>query len=512
MPQFRPLRGTWISNALGLGALATEITGFSLRGAMLTNPAMARRWSTMALCGALVAFAASAPGWSQAQQSPAEARKKLEDNRRKLEDKDNARKQLAADLAALETERRKLNEQLVETAALIQKTEGRMTSLEARLGELEAQERILRGSLEQRYGSISKLLAAMQRMGRDPPPVMIARRQDALAMVRSAMLLAKAFPELRGQALAIASKLNELVRVMSDIRTEGDKLRAESQRLKDLRVRISTMMEAKRRTVTERSTELASLQQDLGRIRNEAGNLERLIEQLDRKVEQQTTLGDYERKLIEQDQAAAKAPPPTTPPKAEQAPAAPVAPNPRALDPSADKPAPKDDPSMVVLAPSGRRFASLDAGRIEPAIPFDQAKGRIALPVQGRKVMAFGDKTQYGGKSKGIVLETRHGAQVVSPADGWIVFAGEYRTFGQLLIINAGGGYHILLAGLSHIDAKVGQFVLSGEPVGLMAGVAGSGTAKSDENAPVLYVEFRQKRQPIDPDPWWSEGNRKVQG
>ena len=65
---------------------------------------------------------------------------------------------------------------------------------------------MLRGSLEQRHGSISRLLAAMQRMGRNPPPVMVTRREDALTMVRSAMLLASAFPELRDQALALAEQ------------------------------------------------------------------------------------------------------------------------------------------------------------------------------------------------------------------------------------------------------------------------------------------------------------------
>ena len=98
-----------------------------------------------------------------------------------------------------------------------------------------------------------------------------------------------------------------------------------------------------------------------------------------------------------------------------------------------------------------------------------------------------------------------------SPSDGWIVYAGGFRSYGQLLIINAGGGYHILLAGLSQIDAQLGQFVLAGEPVGVMSAAAKSSTHTQD-NAPVLYIEFRKDQRPVDPDPWWLDGSRKVQG
>jgi septal ring factor EnvC (AmiA/AmiB activator) len=99
---------------------------------------------------------------------------------------------------------------------------------------------------------------------------------------------------------------------------------------------------------------------------------------------------------------------------------------------------------------------------------------------------------------------------VVSPSDGWVVYAGDFRSYGQLLIINAGGGYHFLLAGLSQIDVQVAQFVLAGEPVGVMSGPGKSPSAKAQENTPVLYIELRKDHKPIDPDPWWAEGSRKV--
>jgi septal ring factor EnvC (AmiA/AmiB activator) len=146
--------------------------------------------------------------------------------------------------------------------------------------------------------------------------------------------------------------------------------------------------------------------------------------------------------------------------------------------------------------------------RIKPNIPFDQAKGTLQLPTQGKRTLSFGQKTSYGTQSKGIGIQTRYGGTVVAPCDGLIVYAGEFRAYGQLLIISPGGGYHVLLAGLSQIDVQVGQSVLMGEPVGVMSSAAKSQAGQDD--GPVLTVEFRKDQRPIDPDPWWSDASRKV--
>ena len=419
---------------------------------------------------------------AQGSISQDDARKQLETNRGKLEATQKRSKELQGDLDKIQAERERINSRLVETAKLIQQSEAQLSGIESRLGELEAQEKIVRGSLEQRHGTISSLLAAMQRMGRNPPPVMITRREDALGMVRSAMLLASAFPELRGQAVQLSEELNNLVRVMTSIRTEGEKLRAETARLNDARMRLAGLQESKRQSLNERQVELTQVREAAAEISRSVTDLSDLIGKLDREVSQRTGLGTYEQevKAAEQEKAAA--------------------------------PGGADSTPSAVLAPSPERVAMLTPGRIKPAMPFAEAKGLLPLPVHGKRVLTFAEKTQYGSQSKGIVIETRQAAQVVSPSDGWIVYAGEFRSYGQLLIINAGGGYHILLAGLSQIDVQLGQFVLAGEPVGVMSAAAKSSQGKAQDGAPVLYIEFRKDQRPIDPDPWWVDGSRKVQG
>ena len=448
--------------------------------------------------------------------SPEEVRAKLEMRRQELDAAKERAKFIQGDLAEIKQEREKLNAKLQETAAQIQKTEGRLTASETKLVEQEGLEKALRSDLENNSDRIAKLMGALQRMGRNPPPVLYTQRADALQMVRSAMLLAQAFPELRKDALALANKLNHLIEVTTSIRNERDALKTDTANLADARTRMQGLLENKKQTLNERQAELAQVRATAAELAKSVTDLNDLIAKLDSAVTAATPLGAYDAetraKMADTPQVAL--PPSTQPPSTQNATQAVVSVLP-AKPATQDKvaalvpPAPPK-PSVVELAPASLTLGGGNPGRLKPAIPFHEARARLPQPAQGRRAIAFGDKTQYGGQSKGIVIETRQNAQITSPCDGWIVYAGEFRSYGQLLIINAGGGYHVLLAGLSQIDVQPGQFVLAAEPVGTMSGTAAAQGKTS--NSPVLYVEFRKDGRPIDPDPWWVDGHQKVQG
>ncbi len=468
-----------------------------MRGPLPVLRAILKDWARCSgpWCAVGIAALVGANSSSLVAQTPDDVKQKIEASRQQLEERKRAESGLKTDIGQLAVERERLNQNLLATAKLIQRGEGQLSGIEARLSELDAQEKLVRGTLAQRHDSIAHLLAAIQRMGRNPPPVLITKREDALRMVRSAMLLASAFPELRGQAMALADRLNELARIMGEAKAESDKLKAETARLTDARLRLSELMESKRHSLAERQLELEKVRKETFEISKNVNDLSELISRLDR------TMGQL----------------PGTPPAAVgPGPLAPSAgPRPDGASPPvlAEAPTKSGDRSAAVeIAPKGLQAPKRELGRMEPAIPFIQAKGRLPLPAQGGRVLAYGDKTQYGSQSKGIVLETRHGAQVTSPADGWVIFAGEFRTFGQLLIIDGGGGYHILLAGLSQIDVQPRQFVLAGEPVGIMSSAPKSASPKAADGSPVLYIEFRKDNKPIDPDPWWLTEAQKVQG
>ena len=139
----------------------------------------------------------------------------------------------------------------------------------------------------------------------------------------------------------------------------------------------------------------------------------------------------------------------------------------------------------------------------------------MPLPVNGVRIREFGVPDGLGGTEKGISIATRAGAQVTAPCDGWVVYAGPFRNYGQVLILNAGGGYHVVLAGMDRISVDLGQFVLTGEPVAVMGGGAQGRRHRppSGSSQPVLYVEFRKDGTPVDPSPWWAASeSEKVRG
>ncbi len=122
-----------------------------------------------------------------------------------------------------------------------------------------------------------------------------------------------------------------------------------------------------------------------------------------------------------------------------------------------------------------------------------KARGRLNLPATGRIVGRYGEKTDGGLSRKGVTIATPNRAQIVATFDGTVAYAGKFRGYGLLLIIEHTEGYHSLLAGMSRIDVEQGQQVIAGEPVGVI---------DEGNGEPVLYVELRRNGQPINPVPW----------
>ena len=375
---------------------------------------------------------------------------------------------LKADIAAIGQDRSKLNQQLIDIATQVRSVETRIGETEAGLRPLDSREQAVRASLDSRRAEIVEVLAALQRAGRRTPPALLVRPEDALQSLRTAMLLGSVVPELRGRAEKLAADLGELVNLRRDIATKRDALARDRDRLKDDSVRLAALVE-------ERQRKQSAVEKDMEAEGARAINLSRQVESL------QGLITKMEQDLKSAAKAAATA-------SLQGAPAA-----------------PNGKPNLGALK---------DPARLSPAIAFASARGLFAFPVNGRKIREFGGSDGSGGVEKGISLTTKPGAQVTTPCDGWVVYAGPFRSYGQLLILNAGGGYHVLIAGMERISVNIGQFVLTGEPVATMGSTSQvASILATTASQPVLYVEFRKDGTPIDSGPWWAANEgEKVRG
>ena len=375
---------------------------------------------------------------------------------------------LKREIESLGDDRRKFNEQIIETAARVSGVEERIEKTQARLAPLDLSEQALRLSLDQRRTVIAEVLAGLQRIGRQAPPALLIRAEDALQSVRSAMVLGAVLPELRQQAETLAADLAELDRLRKEISYERDKLARDLLVLADERQRLSLLIEERQKRQAQAEQALNAERRRAGELARQAENLNQLITRLEGELDS----------VARAARTAARG--------------------------TEDRKALDIRPDLAALK---------DPGRLSPAISFTAAKGQLPLPVNGARIREFGAPDGSGGTEKGQSIAARPGSQITSPCDGWVVYAGTFRNYGQLLILNAGGGYHVLLAGMERISVDLGQFVVAGEPVAVMGGGGLAGVLTGGSSQPVLYVEFRKDGIPVDPGPWWatSEG-QKVRG
>ena len=395
---------------------------------------------------------------------------------------------LAADMATVKKDHASITAALIQSAMTEQKLGQDIEDIGAKLEGLKGDEQKIRASLAARRDVLAEVLAALQRMGLNPPPAILVKPEDALSSVRSAILLGAVVPELRQQTEILLAELKEQSRVTASIEAERARLTAAVAEQTAEKKRLGMLLEAKQKLEAETQTALAAEKQRSAALAAKAGSLKELIASLeaDKARKAADAAKAAEQKAAEQKAAEQKAA------GADKAPGI----------PAQTAPAQK--------APEQTELAALpvpEANRLTAAAPFSALQGQIALPVTGKIKRRFGASDGNGAVMLGDMVATQSGAIVTAPADGNVLYAGPFRSYGQLLILNAGDGYHVVLAGMSRISVASGQSVLAGEPVGAMgeARVASTSASKNGNATPELYVEFRKDGKPVDPTPWWAD-------
>lgn len=353
------------------------------------------------------------------------------------------------------------------TAALIQsaKTERKLADdieeISARLETQKAAEAAIRRSLWERRDVLAEVLGGLQRMGLNPPPAILVTPDDALGSVRSAILLGAVVPELREQTDRLLADFNELSRLTASIQAERDRLAQTATQMETEKQRLTMLQTEKLRLQAEDDAAIEMERKRSEELASKAGSLKELIASLEaearRKAEKDAKARAEEEERIQRENELAARPVP-------------------------------------------------EENRLVGASAFSTMHGKLMVPVAGKRSKRFGEKDGLGGRWHGDTVATQSASIVTTPVDAKVLYAGPFRSYRQLLILDAGDGYLVVLAGMDRITVAQGQTILAGEPIGAMGEARVASAANGVENTtPELYVEFRKNGKSVDPDPWWAD-------
>lgn len=352
---------------------------------------------------------------------------------------------LEAEAKTISSNLEELRENVLNKAKELQAKQLELLDTEDELESLESKHDALLKELEKNHEAMSEMISVLVRLSMLPPDALIASPKNPDETIRSMILLQSTVPNLKLQADGLKEKLDALAAT-------------------------TTAIEEKRETITKMTASLEDEKQSLEKIVAGKSKLLRTVEsdrlaaaaRAKELAKQSADLQDLMGRLAMRSKPDAPITKPSSP----------------------SKPSAKIAEKETETQPHRSDFPS-----------FTKARGHILMPVEGKIIKDFGDPTD-AGTSRGISILPTKSAQVLAPYDGEIVYAGPFRTYGQLLIIEHSEGYHILLAGFSKTERGVGDTVLAGEPVGL------TGVAKG--RAVPLYLELRSNGKAIDPKPWLS--------
>jgi murein hydrolase activator len=361
-----------------------------------------------------------------------------------------AQQKIQSEVAAALAEQDAISTKLIDLANIIQGQETAVSAIEERILTLRKEAIVIRADLAEKQDVMSELLAGLQRLEQNPPPALVVEPHDVLAALRGAMMFGAIVPELRAEAELLVEKLSRLDHIRVGIEAEKTALAQNIAGLKLSQIKLDQLVAQKRRLVSDHTGKLQSEQKRSIELADKAKSLKQLLAGL-----------AAAQKLAEIEKS-------------------------------------KQDKALA--AEKKRQEAAL----FKPSLKFSQSRGRLQYPAQGDGL---------GSSLRGIAVATRKAAQVTTPVDALVEFAGPFRSYGQLLILNAGGGYLVLMAGMHDISTGIGQSIKAGEPVGTMGEGPSSVTLLGDqmeEPRPVLYIEFRNNGGAIDSAPWWIGGMKEA--
>lgn len=342
---------------------------------------------------------------------------------------------LEAQAAAASSAADRLKKQSAALAARIQSAEADINAGEARVALVRRRLAVQEDRLAEQRQPLLELTASLQQLSRQPPVSVLAAPGSLTDMVHARAVIDAAMPVIERRT---ASVRRELTLLQATRRQQTVALQA----------------------LSASKTQLAQRRDALTRLENEGRLRSRdLMSSAQLEADRALGLGEKARDIVElmdtleadsqvRGELAELAGPLKRPP----------------------------DPASTAL-----RAAPPEASESE------LTRGAYRLPVVGRIVAGLGEVNDSGVRSRGLTIAARAGGQVVAPAPGRVSFAGDYRGYGKIVIIDHGGGWTSLLTGLIGLSVGVGDTLDSGTPIGR----AGSNDSR-------ITIELRRAGRPVD--------------
>ncbi len=345
----------------------------------------------------------------------------------------------------VETEIAKLKNELINATAKSRGYEHEANRIYERITDLQTEKQALNDLIFKDRTALIDLLAAMQRIEKNPPPAFLLNTQNTIDAARAGMLMASLSQDLQNKTELLSLRLGELQDIETKLTSNRNAFTQNSQEIETRLAAMQVILSSKSKLSNTLKIDQKSQTKKAQDLAAKAENLRDLI----RSFEEQ----------------AGSITPRIKPPILSQ-------------DPSPSlKPKRNKKPAPLYISPQFGRFAD--------------ARGKLPLPVLGRLSRKYGAKLKDGSRAAGVYLNTRPKAQVIAPFPGKIEFSGAFN--GQhVIILNVGNGYFIVLTGLGRTNVAAGEFVKAGEPIGLMP----------TDAKPQLFMEFRKNKASIDPSPW----------
>ena len=355
----------------------------------------------------------------------------------------------------LKEELKNVNQKMIAAAKKIQNGEDELRKKQV---ELEVLQKHLNES-EEKFNSendmLIETLAALQNLALRPSEAVLVQPLSPVEVMRSSILL-------RGSVHALESRASSIRQSIEDISNQKKQIAARLQDLEKDNKILAQQQEDMKKLSQQKSTmysQISSKSEEAKKkadmLASQAHNLRDLLEKLEKQKE------------IARRQMAEKAR--------------------LAREQAADKMR-KENHGLEVSYEAENNVTVPET----PVTGFSKAKGRLSRPARGPLVTAFHSELSKGVVSNGIDIKTAAKAQVIAPFDGTVIYAGPFKNFANLVIIDHGEGYTSLLSGLGETDTEVGQSLLAGEPVGTMP---------ADTNSK-LHMEIRKNNHPVDPNEW----------